>query len=91
MRRRRTFDPEKAYTTPPTANNPDRACKDSDVNFFPQHPSGLARAVAVCHACPVEDECLAWALETEQVFGVLGGKTPDERHDMIENKRGKAA
>lgn len=41
-----------------------------------------AKAVAVCHACPVRAECLEWALRTEQDHGVLGGLTPDQREAL---------
>jgi WhiB family redox-sensing transcriptional regulator len=38
------------------------------------------RAKAVCNDdCPVRAACLAYAVETEQPWGVWGGKTPDER------------
>jgi WhiB family redox-sensing transcriptional regulator len=39
----------------------------------------VAEAKAVCAACPVRRECLAFALRTEQVHGIWGGTTPDER------------
>lgn len=91
MSHRRTFDPREARSTPPVLDRPDRACRDSDVDFYPSHPSGYRTALAVCRLCPVKAECLAWALETRQSFGVFGGTTPDERHAMIKNAGGEAA
>jgi len=88
---RRTFDPREARSTPPVLDRPDRACNGSDVDFHPEHASGYAAAVAVCRTCPVKADCLAWALETRQSFGVLGGTTPDQRHAMIKNAREDAA
>lgn len=38
-----------------------------------------ARARAVCRPCPILRDCLAYALETSQLFGVWGGLTPSER------------
>lgn len=92
MSHRRTFDPSEARSTPPVLHHPDRACRNLDPEtFYPRHATGYAKAVAVCHACPVEADCLAWALDTRQSFGVFGGTTPDERHRMIKNVRRDAA
>lgn len=84
MTNRRTFDPQEARSTPPVGDRPDRACNgvDADV-FFPDHASGYPAAVKICHSCPHEAACLAWALGSRQSFGVLGGKTPDERHALL--------
>ncbi len=35
-------------------------------------------AVAVCHDCPLEAECLEFALETGEKHGVWGGRTEAE-------------
>lgn len=45
------------------------------------HPDVTA-AVAICRRCPVEDECLLWALERREKYGVLGGFTPRQREAM---------
>jgi WhiB family redox-sensing transcriptional regulator len=61
------------------------ACRHSDPElFFPVAASGpalgeLARARQVCAGCPVRGQCLDYALETGQDFGVWGGLTEDER------------
>jgi WhiB family redox-sensing transcriptional regulator len=92
VRNRRTFDPREARSTPPALSDERRACKGMDVeHFYPKHATGYARALAICHACQVEAACLAWAVETKQVFGVYGGTTPDQRHFMIENAGGEVA
>ena len=36
-------------------------------------------AKAVCNRCPVRPNCLEWALETGQDYGVWGGMSPNER------------
>lgn len=89
MTHRRTFDPQAAKATPPVSARPDRACNDDDVGdlFYPTHASGFPAAVAVCHRCPHEGDCLDWALETRQSFGVWGGRTPDERHEMLRQRK----
>ena len=61
------------------------ACRSADPElFFPVSDSGksleqVAEAKAVCAGCPVRRECLAFALRTEQVHGIWGGTTADER------------
>jgi hypothetical protein len=43
-----------------------------------------AAAIAVCHVCPVREECLELALRNWAVgqFGVWGGTVPAEREDI---------
>jgi WhiB family redox-sensing transcriptional regulator len=58
-------------------------CTQPDVNpetFFPLVAPGpgegdwkLAEAKSYCDPCPWQADCLAWALETSQGFGVWGG------------------
>lgn len=38
-----------------------------------------AACKSICYTCPVEGECLAWALEHNEM-GVWGGATDEERH-----------
>jgi WhiB family transcriptional regulator, redox-sensing transcriptional regulator len=52
--------------------------------FFPISHSGkalerVAEAKAICAACPVRRECLAFALRTQQSHGIWGGMTEEER------------
>ncbi|MGB7860256.1 MAG: WhiB family transcriptional regulator [Acidimicrobiia bacterium] len=51
------------------------------VSFFPSNEDllGIAKAKAVCASCPVADECLTWAVESNQSEGIWGGHTPKER------------
>jgi hypothetical protein len=79
----RRFDPPSARDEPPVVAYADRACKGSKVPFYPEHATGYAAAIAVCKTCPHIFECLAWALETEQSFGVWGGTTPVERREIL--------
>ncbi len=64
------------------------ACLDEDPElFFPVGTTGPAleqteRAKAVCRSCPVIDQCLEWALETNQDAGVWGGLNEDERRTL---------
>lgn len=62
------------------------ACQSADPDlFFPISSSGqsmaqVAEAKAICAACRVRRECLAFALSTHQVHGVWGGMSEQERH-----------
>lgn len=62
------------------------ACYDvrNEVSFFPDKDdlAGIARAKAVCSTCPVADECLTWALATNQGEGIWGGHTARERRSL---------
>jgi WhiB family redox-sensing transcriptional regulator len=65
------------------------ACRSHDGEWwFPDEYRGATaqliqdRAKRICAGCPVRAECLAWALETDQRFGIWGGLTDSERGDM---------
>ncbi|SFF76737.1 WhiB family transcriptional regulator, redox-sensing transcriptional regulator [Actinacidiphila alni] len=66
----------------------DAACQGEDPErFFPVGHSGSAllqeqQAKDVCRRCPVVEQCLAWAMDTRQEFGVWGGRNEDERRSM---------
>ena len=59
------------------------SCLDvpEDVTFFPdkEDVGAIAKAKAICATCPVADECLSWAIDTNQAEGVWGGHTAKER------------
>ncbi|TWD25250.1 transcription factor WhiB [Streptomyces sp. T12] len=64
------------------------ACRTEDPElFFPIGTSGPAlmqteQAKAVCRRCPVQEQCLEWALETGQSIGVWGGTSETERRAL---------
>lgn len=47
--------------------------------FFPAPGDQAWEARAVCAGCPVQTDCLAYALRTGQGDGIWGGLTPGER------------
>jgi WhiB family redox-sensing transcriptional regulator len=59
----------------------DAACKDSEIDFFPnpEDVSAISAAKEICSTCPVADECLTYAIDTRQGEGVWGGHTAKER------------
>jgi WhiB family redox-sensing transcriptional regulator len=64
------------------------ACLSADPElFFPVTGSGpgfvqTARAKAVCRGCLVQEQCLAYALDTRQPHGIWGGLSEDERRAL---------
>lgn len=64
------------------------ACRGSDPDlFFPVAARGpalrqLAKAKQVCERCPVRVQCLEYALQSGQSFGVWGGASEEERRLM---------
>jgi len=73
------------------------ACRGMPADlFFPavkgDHPS--AGAKEVCAACPVQAECLAYAVEHKEEHGVWGGETMpsywrNDRRRRVEANRGR--
>lgn len=65
------------------------ACRYAEPElFFPATTGATAagqteKAKAVCACCPVRTACLAYALATQQQYGVWGGATDKERRAMI--------
>jgi WhiB family transcriptional regulator, redox-sensing transcriptional regulator len=63
----------------------DAACRHADPDlFFPIATAGPAldqidQAKRICRACPVQQPCLAWALELGVESGIWAGTTEDER------------
>lgn len=55
-----------------------------DVTFFPDKEdiAAISKAKAICVTCPVADECLTWAIESNQSAGIWGGHTPKERRTL---------
>lgn len=41
--------------------------------WFPDRSQPRARAVRICGTCPVQGECLDYALEQDETFGIWGG------------------
>jgi len=61
----------------------DAACKDVNPDlFFPLQGERPTEAIAICRVCPVRIECLSWALEINQRYGVAGGRQEKERRKM---------
>lgn len=63
------------------------ACRDLPLSLFfgsenergPAKETRERRAAAVCRRCPVEAECLEFALSQPEKYGTWGGLNEDER------------
>lgn len=65
-----------------------------EVSVATTHQTANATAVAEakthCGFCPVRDECLSWALDHEEPFGIWGGKTTEERKAILQARKDAA-
>jgi WhiB family redox-sensing transcriptional regulator len=72
------------------------ACRDEDPElFFPVSDAGpgaqqAAKAKAVCARCPVQRECLNYAVELGLDHGIFGGTTERERRELVRRQRSRA-
>lgn len=69
-------------------------CNETDPElFFPSHPanqSNIKMALAICKRCPVQHECLTYALENRISDGIWGGATPPMRQSIRRLERNSA-
>jgi len=64
-------------------------CAETDPEaFFPEKGGSTREAKAVCRNCPVKAECLAYALDKGEGFGIWGGLSERERRRL---NRGRLA
>jgi WhiB family redox-sensing transcriptional regulator len=83
------------WVHPPAAFNPQRpdwqkhgACIGVDPEwFFPERGDDSRPAKTICRACPVQTECLDWAIETQQKFGIWGGRSERERRQIRSQRK----
>ncbi len=61
-------------------------CQEAPDLFFPEdHPQKQIRdasteaAKTLCKKCPIQLECLTYAVQAKEEWGIWGGKTPRER------------
>lgn len=73
----------------------DGLCRDADGSLFfhPDNERGEAResrvvaAKQICAACPVRRQCLRYALESGERYGIWGGMTEEERRAARARRR----
>ena len=58
-------------------------CKGQDADlFFPERGASTRKAKAVCRACIVQVDCLEYAVENSEKFGIWGGLSERERRKV---------
>ena len=58
----------------------DGACNGTDpALFFPARGESTTEAKRICQGCPVRQECLDYALDHTERFGIWGGLSERER------------
>jgi WhiB family redox-sensing transcriptional regulator len=58
-----------------------------DAEFVTARRDREAKAKAICARCPVKAECLEYALDTREAFGVWGSLNEDERRAILRRQR----
>lgn len=74
--------------TGPLGWQQDSSCSEPDFVeykelFFSEDPAEIADAKEVCSHCPVRRECLSWALDNKEIWGVWGGRDEVEIRDAL--------
>ncbi len=93
-RARRNRSRRPALPSPPVSLA-DAACKGADLGLFFGPDSEFvtgrrdreAKAKAICARCPVRPDCLAYALDTREAYGIWGGLNEDERRAILRRQR----
>lgn len=62
-------------------------CAQTDPEaFYPEKGGSTKEAKAVCRRCPVTTECLEYALNTVDRFGIWGGLSERERRKLLRRR-----
>lgn len=68
---------------PPPNWTHDALCAQVDTEiFFPDKGGSVREGKRVCRECPVRAECLAYAIEHEDRYGIWGGLSERERRRL---------
>lgn len=63
-------------------------CAQTDPeSFFPEKGGSTKLAKAVCVGCPVKTECLEFALEHDERYGIWGGLSERERRVLKRQRK----
>ncbi|MGO2139571.1 MAG: WhiB family transcriptional regulator [Leucobacter sp.] len=61
----------------------DALCAQTDPeSFFPEKGGSTREAKRICESCEVRSECLDYALENDERFGIWGGLSERERRKL---------
>lgn len=84
-------EPENDWRLEAACNglDPELFFSSEDVENRQERREREAAAKAVCATCTVVDDCLSYALEARERYGIWGGLTADERRELA--RRGQAS
>ena len=84
-----TYGPQRQDSTEPKAKTenspgkPEALCAQTDPEaFFPEKGGSTRDAKRVCGVCPVREECLQYAMDNDERFGIWGGLSERERRRL---------
>jgi WhiB family redox-sensing transcriptional regulator len=64
----------------------DARCAGTDLDtFFPEKGGSTKEAKRICRACAVRAECLEYALDLAEKFGIWGGRSERERRRLLKS------
>ncbi|HEU0257569.1 MAG TPA: WhiB family transcriptional regulator [Microbacteriaceae bacterium] len=77
------FPVEAGETEDPLAWQADALCAQTDPEiFFPEKGGSTREAKKICEQCPVRQQCLQYALQNDERFGIWGGLSERERRRL---------
>lgn len=83
----RWTEPPPSLPDPPAWRD-QGACRGADpALWFPERGQSCVEAKTICAGCPVRGECLDFALDLGEKFGIWGGKSERERRRMRPARR----
>lgn len=75
--------PEPVHEANPLAWQSDALCAQTDPEaFFPEKGGSTRDAKRICTTCDVRGECLDYALQNDERFGIWGGLSERERRKL---------
>lgn len=82
------MEPISVKQGPPKLLIQEGLCRDADPGiFFPELGEGVEAAKLVCERCPVQRQCLEYALEAKEGWGVWGAKSTSERKHISKKRQ----
>lgn len=63
-------------------------CRGADADlFFPERGASTRKAKAICAECEVREECLNYAIDVGEKFGIWGGMSERERRKLRRDRQ----
>lgn len=70
-------------TPSPLAWQDDALCAETDLEaFFPEKGGSTRDAKKICASCDVATQCLAYAMKSDERFGIWGGLSERQRRAL---------